>query len=642
MKSLANDEAAWAAAALHFVPPIIREDLLNNQDFTEKLGLEMTPVITLGHGLAFEESQLLSSIRTVLSDDTLVKLADTKDQAWHLTSQPCDDNNIPAVLFTSGQQRLALHGFAVLSEDRCARTGYLDAVSLELNLPLDLQEKWRNILVERPLDDAELNYFHNDLADSPSSVTQRISNELQTGKCSISSLVPNSPQYYERLVGSYDGSNTIQEYAAGAAQMLFSGVMARQPYEGVLQSLLLSSHQALTQYIDADQLNKADLEQAFKFLIHEGDPISRIGAIEIGLRLLAEKPELESYIVQLIQRVRDNRIKDSLNETELFSSLFILVDGELASRRLLADKPPFYRRLASLTHAALIHRLLITLDVDFQTFSKWATESRGQQYYVQTLTDMQAEPRWYPDLASPQQIQSEFFGRIIIAGFNHRSEFTGQALDNIIFGDEKDSISQLSEFPSQFIPGPLEGNLESQHTLPTELTAVIEKQLNHHELQTNSFIALVNSAMIFRLPSHHSELAAQTLRHSDHVLNKLKDKSELIATLNGLAGVAAVSRTPELAVEIRVLIRRYRIHTTYRLTIDEAIRITLISAASLENPQKWRQFVGECLTELAMGKLEKDEGKVFQGYLSALLHSDPELWITCAKADAALQAWCER
>lgn len=109
--------------------------------------------------------------------------------------------------------------------------------------------------------------------------------------------------------------------------------------------------------------------------------------------------------------------------------------------------------------------------------------------------------------------------------------------------------------------------------------------------------------------------------------------------LSGLATVAAVSRNSALADELRILVHRYRRDSQYGLSIEEVLRICLAASAARNDLIEWRDFVGGWLTELAFGKLNGNEGGIIYSYLKALLHAVPELWISCAKADAALQAW---
>ena len=86
-----------------------------------------------------------------------------------------------------------------------------------------------------------------------------------------------------------------------------------------------------------------------------------MGAIEVGLRVLPSRPELEESLIRLIEQIRDENVEGPASTFKLLSSLFCFVDGELARTRLFSDTPPFYRRLAAMSQAALIHRQLVTI-----------------------------------------------------------------------------------------------------------------------------------------------------------------------------------------------------------------------------------------------------------------------------------------
>ena len=178
--------------------------------------------------------------------------------------------------------------------------------------------------------------------------------------------------------------------------------------------------------------------------------------------------------------------------------------------------------------------------------------------------------------------------------------------------------------------------------MPDELARVIEEALDGDDVEASSFFALVNSAMVFRVESDHVELAAKALRLGNHTLANLEDRSQLVGILNGLATVAAVSRSPALADELRILVRHYRQNPQYHLTVQEAMRACLVASAARADLMEWRGFAGEWLTELAFGDLEGSEGEMLRSHLLALLNSVPELWAPSARADAALQAWCSR
>ena len=48
------------------------------------------------------------------------------------------------------------------------------------------------------------------------------------------------------------------------------------------------------------------------------------------------------------------------------------------------------------------------------------------------------------------------------------------------------------------------------------------------------------------------------------------------------------------------------------------------------------------MTEFAFGELELEEARVFHGRLQYLCHAVPDLWVSCARADAALMAFIDR
>src|SRR3546814_2362567 len=89
--------------------------------------------------------------------------------------------------------------------------------------------------------------------------------------------------------------------------------------------------------------------------------------------------------------------------------------SDLISRTgLLADLPPFQRRLAIFAQAALFERHAYG-HVGVEHFTKWAIGQRGRRFYYQTLSELREEPRWVADYCTPDQLKAEFLGRISYA-----------------------------------------------------------------------------------------------------------------------------------------------------------------------------------------------------------------------------------
>jgi hypothetical protein len=631
-----------ASTAMEFASPLIRKSLLNDKSFREEYGFKTEAMIAFGkNGVCVPRSGLFNAVRTVLAEKATAEVTDAEGCTWSLTID-AREGKPPNLVLSFGQQQLVLPDFSGLSEDAATRIHSLEESASDVNLPLSAQKEWRSILEKRALEDDEVDSFHSDIRDTPVYVERTIRSEITAGESSISSLVPNSRRYFDRLVGAYDGSSSIKDYAINAGRKVFGQLAEWRPYEGFLFSLFLSSHSALTAEINPDHLVKEELEKAFDYLEKHGDMLSRLGAFEVGLRILPERPEVEPFLLRLVHRIRNDDVEGKASEFNLFSALFVLVDGELARTRLLTEEPPFYRRLASLAQAALIHRQIVQCGIDYDYFSKWAFSNRVEHFYMQSLADMRTEPRWDPDMVVASQLQADLFGRIMIAGNSFQANFGDGELRVTILGDGEKSLIRRCEFPRPYFPGPLEGAEDSSNVLPDDLACIIEEQLDSDEVQATSFIALVNSAMIFRITSGHAELAAKALRLGNYTLANLKDKPQLMAILNGLATVAAVSRNTALADELRILVRRYQRDSQYGFSVENAMKIFLVASAAREELMEWRGFVGDWLTELAFGEFEGKEGEILHSHLSALLHSVPELWVSCARADAALQAWRHR
>lgn len=595
--------SALAQAALELLPPLIRKTLLEDANFREVYRFKTDAVISFNDsGVSIQRSILFDAFRKILSGASVTDVTDKDGKKWKLKNIS-EGDELPNFEISRGKQRLILDDFWVLSPDRTKRLHSLENAASNVNLPSSARDAWGKVLSERALEDDEIEAFHGELRDTPVQRSRIIHGEIVVGESKISSLVPPSRKYFERLVGAYDGSPSIRDYASGTCKLFFEQLSAWRPYDGFLFSLFLSSHSALTAEVNVDQLGKEELLSAFDFLNENGDRISQLGAIEVGLRILPSRPEIEPVLIRLIEQIRDDDVDGQESGFKLLSALFILVDGELSRIRLLASEPPFYRRLASLSQAALIQRQLVNTGIDIDPFCEWAFSNRGEQYYVQSLTDMRIDPLWNPDFVAESQMKADFFGRIMIAAKNFEQNIEGSGLFDLILGRESRSIHSLSEFPSPYFPGPLEGTDDIPNVLPAEISEAIETQLGAEEVGPSSFIALVNSAMIFRVSADQAELAAKALMLGKYRLANVEDRSQLLAILNGLATVAGIARSCTLADEMRILVRRYRRDTQYALSIEEAMRICLVAASSRADLIEWRDFTGDWLTELAFGDL---------------------------------------
>jgi hypothetical protein len=627
--------------ALNNLTPMVQKTILNDSEFLNEYSFPIDPILSLNNaGISIKRSELFNGIRNILSDSIEAYVTDVSDKKWLLKNKGVGEYEFPTLELFHHDYVWSVPTFTLLlSPDRELRLRLLEQIRIETNLPSDSTAIWHNILLDRSLQDEEIDAFQKDFMNTPIEWGKSVRDYFSTSnEVKISDLVPSSKKYYERLTGIYDGSVLATEYANSLQSGLLQALTDWNPYQGFLYSLFLSSHSSIVEVIPVDHLDSSDLLKAFNFLEESGDRLSQIGAIEIGMRLLATKPEIEHVLIRLIKQVQNDDIDSPNSRFKLLAGLFILVDGELSRLRLFVTAPPFYRRLVALAQASFIQSQIVGLNINFEEIFESSVESRGRLWQMQSYADMRLEPRWSPDLGSPAQFKQDFLGRIMITARRYKQDIVNSELFELIFGDNSDSIESLCRLSlSPYFPGPLEGSLNSENTAPTNLLDAIQLQLSENDLKPSSFIAIVNSARIFHLNSEQAALAAKALKIGNYRISQIESTSQLFTILIGLATVAASTRIELLADELRILIRRHSGDTQFPLEIQAAIRIYLTAAASRSELNRWRDFVGECLTELAFSDLTQEDARFFYLALQDLCHAVPELWVSCARADAALR-----
>ena len=627
--------SAVLQVGLEDAPPMVRASLLDDAEFRAEYGVAADGRVAFGdrERAWFQRSRVFGAVRRVLGDRSEAEVVDTDGKKWKVTVSD-DDGSSPKLVLSQSGRHIDLANLGGLSPDRNERLQSLKEIVADVNLEVSAAETWAKVLTVRALDDEEVQVFFRDVRDTPVATERSILMSIRDRRIGVAELVPSSRRYFERLVGRYDGSTSIADYAAGGAKMMFEQLRTWRRYEGTVMSLYLAWHSALMEQVSVDDLSGEEMVRALESVDAWGDSTSQVGAIELGLRVLVKRPELEPLIVSLIAKLREDDPKERDDRFAILSGLFVLVDGEIARRRVFAAEPPFYRRLASLAHAALVHRQVVRSGVELRGFREWAYEARGRMFFAQSVSDQRKEPRWCAHWGSePGKFRAEFVARIGMAARGRVDSGKSGELSGILVEMERDTPF------SGYWPGPLDGARASTEVMPREMGEAVEREVGTEAAKPDSFRTLVNLGFLGRVERVHGDLAARALKSSGHRLVDVDNKDQLRAVLRGLATVAAVSRSCELADELRIVVRNYRGDGECRLGIDQVIKVAVIAAASRVEAAEWREFIGEWLTEIAFGDLEEAEGRLVHSYVRTLCQVVPELWLSCGRAEAALAAY---
>ena len=624
-----------AAAALLLFPSRVRAAILEDTDLSEQVSFGVDAVIKVGRtGVEFARSRLFQVVRQLFVGTSHGVDIEARDgTVWHVT-----DDSARGITVTREGVVVSFSELACLAPDGAARIDWFERQTTTYFIGDERIARWRDILAERPLEDEELNELLDEFRLTPMHCMAAIRDQLRKPKLRAADVVPADPRYYERLAGGPAAGTELREFVSSVLASHVRTLVQWNAYEGLRATFALSSHEMVAEVVDLTTVPREEVRRVFQWLTDHGDCISQVGAIECGLRHIDSFPEIEPCLAAMTRAISADDPEDPGGRLKLLSGLVVLVEGELGRRNLARRQPPFWRRLASIAHAALLEREVLDANLEPAGFADWALESGGVLYYMQSLVDLRQEPRWFPDFISAKQLKAEFLGRITTAAERQRKNIRDGEFSSLLWGEESVIRSQAI-IPYAALPGPLEGGLEAVVEIPAELESSIRTSLEAEELTSESFIVLVNSSLIFRTDSQLSELAAQGLSRVGYQFRKLTGSDDPFSLLNGLAMVSAVTRSLALANEVRNLSRVARRRTRNSLPLDVVARVALVAAAASADMSAWSDVVGGWFTELAFADMTREEAIALQGQLYALLHVEPILWETCGRAEAALSAF---
>ena len=634
-------KAQIAKVVLSRTAPMLVQSILDNRGFRDEYRLRMGKTIVFkDHGIRVPRRELYESVSRASRGSEGLTILDTDQHEWLVK---CRSDEEKREVFTISREGtcIVLPKFLGLSSDTAVRIKELDEVADMVNLPT--RDSWVRVMQERALDEDGVEALYSDLSDTPMYFARVIREEIGTGRVDIGNLVARSRRFYERLVGVYDGSSTIREYSVNVLHELFEGLIGWRSADGLMLCLLLSSDPEVTRKIGEVEVSREALRQVLERLECYGDRYSQIGGIECGLMSPGDDIDIEPVLGRMVAQIVEEKPGEETIRLRLFWMLFRIVDGELLRRRLFAEEAPFYRRLASWAHAALVTQQVLVAGEDVKSFCEWVGGLPNADFFWGNYADMRREPRWSPDFWDGGQARGDCLIRLMGVGIEAGGNAGDQRLVSLRGNSgEGGDVRASWQADRSFVPyraNPVAGSHQMAREMVGEVAEAIEDGLERAPTDMKFLAALVNGACIFGVESSWAEKAAVVLeRHCGEAFAG-NDGMLVNGMLKGLAVVAAVARSDVLARAVWAGCGRCLVEPELPMSIEEAVRICVTAAASREEVGEWRVFVGKCLTELAFGDLSHEDCRGLLSYMGYLTDFVPELWINCGGAEAALRAY---
>jgi hypothetical protein len=502
-----SQKSQLAHSLVRLFPPSFRASALEDALFRRETGLNLQASIRLSQsGVMFDRGTLYAAVEAILSSQRETRSIEALDGTDWVVSRD-EGGNLVAI---AGGDVVSLPDFECLSPAPSVRLEWFERQVEAFDIDTTSFEKWRSLLAARRCDHEEVDELRNEFRLTP----RWFANALLQGSdgevdVPVASLVPGDPRYYYRLAGK-PIEHDLLSYITGDLSRHIDRQMAGKGATGAAFSLLLSAHSLIAQEIKLHEIPRDQVIELFGWLEAHGDRISQLGSIELGLACLDDYPDLEPIITKMVRMFVDDDDREDGRLAEL-AGLIVLVDGELARTGILRAHPPYWRRLAAIAHASLLEREFLRRGVSVGDFSSWAYPNRSQHYVLQNSVDLRREPRWLPEFLSADQLKAEFVGRISAAMIVNKGKIRSSELQSLAF-DEAGPLQSLIVFPAPYLPGPLEGGVEAVQPMPANIEQQVYADLKADVVTSQSFIGLVNTALIFKLGSQMADLAAEALR----------------------------------------------------------------------------------------------------------------------------------
>ncbi|MES3055046.1 hypothetical protein O6V14_05330 [Sphingomonas faeni] len=616
---------------LSLYPQPIVESLIEDDTFRARLGLHDGLLLVMGRAGRFGRRVFYDAIRALHAVAISHEVADVDGQIWTLIA--VEWSGKAALRLSRAEVVEYLNPHHILHPDRDVRLEEFDRGLADAGLWPDALPQWRAVLDERALDDDEVRRFYDALEQTPAAFARRVETSFGRGTGTAATVAPDRREHYENLAGNGTAAS-VGELASHVVVPHVQRLLKIADGTGPRLALLLSAHSSLLAGSDLARLNETGTIALIEWCDTEGDLMSRVAAVELGLAALPKVPAVEQPLVALIRSVIDQDPSDPDGRLALLSGTIAFVGSELSRTRLMEDLPPFQRRYTIFAQASLFERTAFGR-IDAGVVANWARTQGIRRFYFQTMTERRAEPRWTAEYIAPEQLKAEFVSRISLAGGLHRAHVPAGPLQELLFGEGEDGVALQARFPQSFFPGPLEGMVAGEALpLPAELERMLDDAMSADVLAPSSVIALINLRSVFALDATRVQRAVHLIRAAGHRFDASVHRDTRNLLHNGLAALAAEMRNASLAEELRMMVRKDR-EGAEAGTLRSEFLIALTAAAAYADRDSWSRYLGDWCTDLAFRASGQDARNLRED-LELLCSIDPPLRHTFGAAKAAL------
>jgi len=516
----------------------------------------------------------------------------------------------------------------LLSRNKSQRLRALRRVLIERLLSAPDERRWRAVMKKRGLSDREYVELMTQLGLTPEDVKRRLA---QPQRISFGTLVPDSVEYFESLVGPRSHDTEIAAYISGPLRSYRSEMLTRSAklglrriaYSGIAFSL-----------IPSDELKKIDIG-AVEGLLEAEDPFSLL----FGLQIAAQRVSANKRYVGLGVKFLDKLFKDQEcleSRCTLFCACAVVAVVKARALFNEQETPLHWFRLAALTHAGVLTDALRDMRKP-KGFLDWVTREIGPEYLWHGIVDRADAPRWVPEWISAKHIEAELIGQAAIAvGLVPAAKRPAKWVKAVKV--QLDRLQKEKRALWAFLPGPMDDFGPVQRPAPRNpgFLTVEEK------LKTAKKFADIPGLPALAYFDRPTEAAlrdmTRLLEGSKRDLGKLDERQRLRLAL--YAQAAAATRSVPLATAlIDRCLRLVRLRSPSTGDVVSLFNVMITSCAAQSSQLAYWEAVNDTSVKMAFSVMEDES--VYQqmrAIFRVLERRDSRMFAYLGRATAIVEA----
>jgi hypothetical protein len=369
------------------MPSAVRSEIVLDEEFCRRFKLRPKFWLRLDEDHHVETDSLHDAIRAALAGrkTASILLRDGRRINVKLASK---SGNATIIL---GKRRFNLSDSDLLGGSREVRRNALNRVIETQPLLPGEENKWRTILQRRGLKNREFVDLMTELSETPEAFSGEFSEPRNFGP---DDLMPDSLAYYIRLVLAFAETADLDLFIKDQLAEVRKEFLNRHSKAALRRIAFAALSQSLIPFDLLDSMKVEDIAE----LLDADDPFSLLCGFELCCAFVSKNRRFVTLGSKFLQKLLADG-KAGMARCNRFSALGIVSIARLRQRAGRADAPVFWVRLAALAHAGVLTDALCGI-LDTEGFLKWAADNFFPAYLWNCTIDLQAAPRWQPELES--------------------------------------------------------------------------------------------------------------------------------------------------------------------------------------------------------------------------------------------------